>query len=207
MFFYGGRFTTGSTNSSLFNGRYLADAEDVVVVTVNYRINIFGFPGAPGHTQNAGLRDQRVAVEWLHQNAAAFGGDPDKVTIFGQSAGAVAVDYWAYAYPHDPIVNGFIQESGNSFSFPLNNMSTTLKNWHNVSAELGCGASGDTIDCMRKQDWEDIKAVAGKITGSFSGNKLRPIPSFYPVPDEEIVFSDYMALTNSGSFARLVSSP
>ena len=126
------------------------------------------------------------------------------MTIFGQSAGAVAVDYLAYAFAEDPIVNGFIQESGNAFSFPLNNMSTTLKNWYNVSAELGCGYSGDTIECMRRQDWQAIKKVAGKISGAFSGTPLRPIPAFYPVPDEEIIFSDYLALTNEGAFAKLV---
>ena len=176
----------------------------MLVVTVNYRVNIFGFPGAPEHKQNAGLLDQRLAIEWLRDNVASFGGDPSKITIFGQSAGAVAVDYLAYAYADDPIVHGFIQESGNAFSFPVNNMSTTLRNWYNVSAELGCGSSGDTIDCMRRQDWEDIKKTASKISGSFSGNRLRPIPAFYPVPDEEVVFSDYLALTNEGKHAKLV---
>ena len=178
-----------------------------MIVTVNYRINIFGFPGAPGHIQNAGMRDQRLAIEWLRDNVASFGGDPNKITIFGQSAGAVAVDYLAYAYADDPIVHGFIQESGNAFSFPLNNISTTLRNWYNVSAELGCGSSGETIDCMRQQDWEDIKKAAGKISGAFSGTRLRPIPAFYPVPDEEIIFSDYLALTNAGKYARLVGPP
>ncbi len=174
------------------------------MVTVNYRINIFGFPGAPGHTQNSGMRDQRLAIEWLYKNVAGFGGDPSKITIFGQSAGAVAVDYLAYAFADDPIVHGFIQESGNVFSFPLNNMSTTLGNWYNVSSELGCGSSGDTIDCMRQQDWEDIKKAAGKVSGSWSGTPLRPIPAFYPVPDGEIIFADYLALTDTGKFARLV---
>jgi cholinesterase len=187
----------------LITGQYLAAAEDVVVVTVNYRINIFGFPGAPGYLQNAGLRDQRLAVEWLHANIASFGGDPDKITIFGQSAGGVAVDYLAYAYPNDPIVNGFIQESGHVFSFPLNNFCTTLRNWYNVSVELGCGASGDTMPCMRQQDWRDIKAVAANIPSAPSGNVLRGIPSFYPVPDDEIIFPDYLARTAAGKFARL----
>lgn len=205
VFFYGGRFTTGNSNTPLLNGQYLADAENVVVVTVNYRINVFGFPGAPGHSQNAGMRDQRLAIEWLRDNVASFGGDLSKITIFGQSAGAVAVDYLAYAYADDPIVNGFIQESGNAFSFPLNNMSTTLRNWYSVSTELGCGSSGDTIDCMREKDWQDIKNAAGKVSSAYSGTVLRPIPAFYPVPDEEIIFSDYLALTNAGKFTRLVS--
>jgi carboxylesterase type B len=55
-------FTNGDTNTPFYNGRYFSEAEDVVVVTVNYRIGIFGFPGAPGQAQNLGLRGQRMAV-------------------------------------------------------------------------------------------------------------------------------------------------
>jgi cholinesterase len=209
VYIYGGQFTTGRTHSKLINGKYLSATQDVVVVTVNYRINIFGFPGSPGYPQNwnAGLRDQRLAVEWVHCNIAQFGGDPDKIVLFGQSAGAVGVDYWSYAYAEEPIVRGFIQESGNSFSFPVNNQSTTVKNWYNVSAELGCGESGDVIECMRRQDWEDIKILAAKVKSGDSGTILRPIPAFYPTPDEEIVFSDYLSLLESGKYAKLVSMP
>ena len=55
-----------------------------MVVTVNYRVGIFGFPGAPGLAQNLGLRDQRCAVEWLRDNIERFGGDARKITIAGQ---------------------------------------------------------------------------------------------------------------------------
>jgi cholinesterase len=57
-------------------------------------------------------------VEWVHQNIANFGGDASKVTIFGQSSGGVAADWWTYAYKDEPLVNGIIMESGNAFSFP-----------------------------------------------------------------------------------------
>jgi carboxylesterase type B len=207
VYIYGGQFTTGRTHSKLINGRYLSAAQDVVVVTVNYRINIFGFSGSPGYPQNAGLRDQRLAVEWIHANIAQFGGDPEKIVLFGQSAGAVGVDYLSYAYAQEPIVKGFILESGNSFSFPVHNQSTAVKNWYNVSTELGCGGSGDTIDCMRQQDWEDIKVAAAKVKSGDSGTVLRPIPAFYPTPDEEIVFSDYLGLLASGKYAKLVCTP
>ncbi|KAI9710999.1 MAG: hypothetical protein M1820_002437 [Bogoriella megaspora] len=106
IFFYGGRGSIGNTNNPFYNGQYLSDAEDVIVVTVNYRLNIFGFPNTPHGPQNLGLRDQRLAVEWFRDNAASFGGDPKKLTIFGQSFGGVAVDYWSYAYKDDPIVAG-----------------------------------------------------------------------------------------------------
>jgi carboxylesterase type B len=108
-----------STNSPLYNEQYLADAEDVVLITVNFRINIFGYPGAPGYSQNLGLQDQRLAVLWIRDNIASFLGGSSRITIFGQFSGSVAVDYWVYAYPHDPVVAGLISHSGDVFSFPL----------------------------------------------------------------------------------------
>ncbi|KAI7224348.1 hypothetical protein KC330_g9270, partial [Hortaea werneckii] len=102
--------------------------ENVIVVTVNYRLNIFGFPGAPDNVDNLGFRDQRFAGEWVRDNIAAFGGDASKITIFGQSSGGVAVDYWAFAYTEDPIVSGLISHSGNALSFPMNPENVTLSN-------------------------------------------------------------------------------
>ena len=196
-------FAIGNTNSPFYNGQYLADAEDVVVVTLNYRLNIFGFPGAPGIPENAGMRDQRLAVEWVRDNIVSFGGDAGKITIFGQSSGGVAVDYWSYAYEKDPIVSGLISESGNAFSFPLNPANLTLHNWYNVSGRLGCGTSGNTVECMRQQPWQAIEAASAKIKPSSGGSPVRSIPAFYPSIDEELVFSDYVSRSASGNFAKI----
>ncbi|KAK3614610.1 hypothetical protein LTR56_027140 [Elasticomyces elasticus] len=200
VFFYGGRFTYGHTNSPFFDSEFLANAENVVVVAVNYRDNIFGFPGAPGIVQNPGLRDQRLAIEWLQDNVASFGGNASHITLFGQSAGAVAIDYWAYAYIDDPIVSGLISESGNAESFPLNTENRTISNWYNVTTTLGCGASPDSLTCMLTKNWTDIKAAAAKAPSGSSGNPLRSIPAFYPTPDNETVFANY---SDAGAFAKL----
>jgi cholinesterase len=196
---------TGHTNSPFFDGEFLAKAQNVVVVTVNSRTNIFGFPGAPGITQNAGLRDQRLAVEWLQKNIGGFGGNSALITLFGQSAGAVAVDYWAYAYVKDPIVKGLISESGNALSFPLNTENATISNWYNVTKTLGCGASESSFDCMLTKNWTDIKAAAAKAPSASSGNPLRSVPAFYPTPDGETVFANYTALSEAGAYAKIVS--
>ncbi|KAJ0311081.1 hypothetical protein COL516b_001784 [Colletotrichum fioriniae] len=203
VFFYGGRFAIGNTNSPFYNGKYFADAQDVVVVTVNYRINIFGFPGAPGQPQNLGLRDQRAALEWIRDNVAGFGGDPTKITIAGQSSGGVAVDYWSYAYVKDPIVNGLIATSGNAFSFPLNSPNVTVRNWNTVVAAVNCTNTTDSMACMRSRKWEDLKAAAAAIRPASSSSVLRGIPPFYPSIDNKIVFPDYVSLMQSGRFAKL----
>ncbi|KAF4342088.1 triacylglycerol lipase V precursor [Fusarium beomiforme] len=203
VFFYGGRFAIGNTNSPFYNGKYFADAEDIVVVTVNYRINIFGFPGAPGETQNLGLRDQRAAVEWIRDNIWRFGGNPSKITIAGQSSGGVAVDYWTYAYKKDPIINGIIAPSGNAFSFPVNAAGVPEKNWNTVVSAVGCNTTTDVMTCMRKVDWKDIKKAAAAVKPASSSSVLRGIPPFYPIPDGKIVFPDYVSLTKSGSFVKV----
>ncbi|KAH7353258.1 carboxylesterase [Plectosphaerella cucumerina] len=203
VFFHGGRFAIGNTNSPFYTGKYFAQAEDIVVVTVNYRLNIFGFPGAPGETQNLGLRDQRAAVEWLRDNAAAFGGDPDKITLSGQSSGGVGIDYWAYAYREDPIAHGLIASSGNAFSFPVNAPGVPERNWNTVVAAVGCANETEVMDCMRQADWKAIEAAAGAVRPTASSSVLRSIPPFYPQPDSEIVFADYLSRTEAGSFVPI----
>lgn len=68
--------------------------------TPNYRLGIFGFSGGPGLPQNAALRDHRAVVECVRDTIAGFGGDPSRVTLFGQSAGGSPVDYYACAWQH-----------------------------------------------------------------------------------------------------------
>lgn len=195
----------GTTSSPFYNGQYLSDAEDIIVVTVNYRLNIFGFPGAPGNVDNLGFRDQRLAVEWVRDNIAAFGGDASRITISGQSSGGVAVDYWAFAYTEDPIVSGLLSHSGNALSFPMNSENITLSNWYNVSVEVGCGSDGDTIPCMRTVSWQSIELAASNLPSARSSSPFRSVPPFYLKPDGVTVFSNYTELAKKGKFAKLVS--
>lgn len=207
VFFYGGRYSIGATHSSFYNGQYLADAQDVVVVTVNFRINIFGFPGAPGQSQNLGLQDQRMAMEWVRDNIEAFGGDSRKIVLMGQSSGSVAVDFWSYAYVKDPIVSGIISHSGNVFSFPINTPELSYKNWYNASAMLGCGDSGDVMACMRNKTFSEISVAAAKVLPPPASSQARAQPVFQPMTDNVTVFTDYYKRSSSGKFANVVSHP
>lgn len=175
-----------------------------MIVTLTYRLGVLGFPGAPGNIQNLGLRDQRRAIEWVQENIAGFGGDSSKITIFGQSSGGVAADWWTFAYKENPIVNGIISESGNAFSFGMNSREQQTNNWHNVSATVGCNSSIDAIECVRGKDWEDILAAASRLPAAPGGNPIRTTPPFYPTIDNETVFSGYASLLEGGNFARIV---
>jgi para-nitrobenzyl esterase len=88
---HGGGFTTGGGGMAEYNGSKLAKHGDVVIVTINYRLGALGFLYIPGVTVNAGMFDQILALKWVKDNIEKFGGDPDNVTIFGQSAGGDSV--------------------------------------------------------------------------------------------------------------------
>ncbi|MGW2890409.1 carboxylesterase/lipase family protein [Streptomyces griseoruber] len=91
VWIYGGAYKLGHAGSPGYDARHLARAGDLVVVTLNYRVGIEGFARIEGAPANRGLLDQVAALEWVRDNIAAFGGDPGRVTVFGESAGAGSV--------------------------------------------------------------------------------------------------------------------
>lgn len=200
VWIYGGGFSTGTSNAPFYNGNRLAQDEEVLVVSMNYRINMFGFPNAPGlPDQNVGLLDQRLAIEWVKNNIEGFGGDPDRITIFGESAGGSAVDLYAFAFTHDPIVNGFIAQSGSAVFSPRPPVNETP--WFVVSAAMGCGgaeAGPATVTCMRTKNAQDITNTMGKISGGAISS------GFGPAADGKLVFTDIQARSASGNFIKKV---
>ncbi|PBP27860.1 carboxylesterase [Diplocarpon rosae] len=194
VWLYGGGFSSGSSSVPGYNGENLAGQEDVVVVSLNYRLSILGFPGGSA-TANVALLDQRLAVEWVRDNIAAFGGDPSRITLFGQSAGAAAIDMYSYAWTEDPIAAGFIPESGNAIGWGLpNSKNFTAAAWYNVSSTLGCGnASSDpatVLSCMRLQNSTTLLDAIPAATGTAS-----ILGYFGPTEDDKIVFSNYPSRT------------
>lgn len=223
VWIHGGGFSSGGTNSSVFDMQYLVDQEDVIVVTLksasplfvtrvstniylpnSYRLNIFGFPGNPRARNNLGLLDQRLALEWVRENIGNFGGDISRITIFGESAGGGSVDYYSYAWLDDPIVAGFIEQSGTALAFttPASNDTQVDSAWYTVSQNLGCGnASSDASElliCMRTKDFESIyQALPADAANGMSGG-------FFPAPDDTVVFSDYVSRSREG---KLIQKP
>ncbi|KAJ7262017.1 acetylcholinesterase/Butyrylcholinesterase [Mycena rebaudengoi] len=96
FYLHGGGLGFGTASIPLHDGTSIAANQDVVVVTINYRTNVFGFPSSPDipvSQNNLGFLDQELALKWVQSNIARFGGDPDKVTIMGQSAGGQSIVY------------------------------------------------------------------------------------------------------------------
>lgn len=119
VYFYGGGFVAGDASEPRYNGESMAK-EGVVVVTVNYRLGIFGFlahsdlsaESSYKGSGNYGLLDQALALQWVKDNISAFGGNPNQVTIAGESAGSISVSYQMASPLSKNLIHGAIGESG-----------------------------------------------------------------------------------------------
>jgi para-nitrobenzyl esterase len=103
VFIHGGAFVYGAGSLPIYDGAYLAAAGEVVVVTLNYRLGSLGYLAVPelDLRGNFGIQDQRQALRWVQDNIRTFGGDPRKVTIFGESAGAMSVGLHLFSIPQN----------------------------------------------------------------------------------------------------------
>ncbi|KAF1957211.1 fatty acyl-CoA hydrolase [Byssothecium circinans] len=179
-----------------------------IVVTINYRLDIFGFPYARGLAnghQNLGILDQRAALEWVRDNIAVFGGDPSRITQMGRSAGAVSADVHAYAFPKDPIAQAYYMQSGTIMGANIPPKDSTYSNFTFVARHFGCENPGSDedgaaeLDCMRGMSFKDII----NFIGQYGDRGETPALRFSLVPDDRIVFTNYKERAEAGNFARL----
>ncbi|KAG8745212.1 hypothetical protein FRC10_008524 [Ceratobasidium sp. 414] len=169
VWIYGGGFYAGGI--SQYPGGSLVEratkiGKPVIYVAMNYRLGIFGFPpgqaAADTGASNLGLKDQRLALEWVQKNIAYFGGDPDKVVIFGESAGAISAGYQAF-YKGGNIggaFRGMILESGSPASLPVFKPNDPIKAeaFALIANATGCDAQESNVfECVRKAPSDVLK--------------------------------------------------
>ncbi|KAK2017356.1 carboxylesterase [Colletotrichum eremochloae] len=204
IWFYGGGFETGGTDVPYqMPQNWVQRSQSHIFVTFNYRMKLFGFPNSAAlEEQNLGLLDQRFATEWIRDNVAKFGGDPERMVIWGQSAGAVAVDYWNFAYAKDPIVKGFIMDSGTAHLDQLMNHDASHSNFTFVAQQLGCGNLTDAraeLACMRKIPAEKLE----RFVADYKDSQVVPTIGFSPQVDNKIVFANYTEKAALGGMSDL----
>lgn len=155
VWIYGGGFYSGSVTLDIYDAKYLAAENDVIVVSMNYRVGALGFLAlnTPEARGNAGMMDQRMGMEWVQRNIAQFGGDPHNVTIFGESAGACSVGLHLLSSLSRGLFNRAILQSGApqakwvTFT-PDEGRSRSRK----LASELGCDKSlsdAEIVQCLR----------------------------------------------------------
>ncbi|KAJ4301918.1 hypothetical protein N0V90_004014 [Kalmusia sp. IMI 367209] len=200
----GGALLSGGSSAPNYDGTSFVENQNIILVSINYRVNIFGFPAAAaldGRHHNVGLLDQRAAVEWLYNNIYAFGGDAKRMTLFGQSAGASSTDFFSYAWWNDPLVNGLIIQSGavgdNDVTY-----SQGTSNFTYVAGQVGCGnlTKDEELACMQSTDSDTILAVYETYNATANGGRSL---GFGASADEETIFSNFSSRRARGLVAKL----
>ncbi|KAL2069852.1 hypothetical protein VTL71DRAFT_14531 [Oculimacula yallundae] len=201
---YGGGFATGGQDVAYqIPSNWIERSQEHIVVSFNYRINIFGYPNAASlEEQNLGILDQRLAIEWTKANIAKFGGNPDQMVLWGHSAGSVAVDYYNFAFPKDPIVTGLIMNSGTVHLDQLVSPDSVHSNFTWVASNVGCANQTDAaaeLACMRKVP----AAVIEDFVQAYEDSGVSPSMTFAPTVDDVIVFGNYTERTAMGALSTL----
>lgn len=163
VWIFGGSFYSGNTALQMYNGKYLAASGGLIVVSINYRLGPLGFfppfAGDENISGNAGVQDQQTALKWVRDNIGAFGGDPNKVTLMGESAGSVSTSLHMVSPGSRGLFNRVIQQSGNMLTpWASNPLETTMKRARKLVENLNCVKETDTesLDCLRAVSMEEI---------------------------------------------------
>jgi para-nitrobenzyl esterase len=211
VFIHGGAYATGSGSELVFDGTHMA-RKNVVVVTINYRLGAFGFLATNGLFEesktagNFGLLDQIMALKWVKVNISAFGGDPKRVTVGGESAGAFSVTALMLSPKAEGLFHQAIVESGSIFSLPAfarhthGDLNRTLKEGSRFCEVLGIEDSIEGLDELRRLS-ADILAAYG-IFKQDQSNCLRSF-SFWPVYDGVVLPKDPVAALKEGRYNKV----
>ncbi|XP_062609505.1 uncharacterized protein LOC134271297 [Saccostrea cucullata] len=189
IWIHGGGFTGGQGTS--IDGSHLALKGDVIVVTINYRLNIFGFfsNDSSDTRGNYGLYDQQLAIKWVNENILAFGGDPNRITLFGESAGGVSTTLQSVIPSNKGMFLRVIGESG-SFLARRDYETKTLDTSHQVIAKVSCQRTSqkEILDCLRSKDAGYLLKIWGEISWNQSHSGSYSLTtSIGPVTDVELI--------------------
>ncbi|KAI0971213.1 alpha/beta-hydrolase [Xylaria arbuscula] len=190
VWIYGGGLYTGSTADPQYNLSGVVQVsqeagQPVIAVSMNYRLGQWGFLQTPQllaeGSSNAGLLDQRLALHWIQENIAAFGGDPSQVIVWGESAGAQSIAYHLFAYDgrDDGLFRGAILESGGPTGAQVESLT-----WYNTAVEnltrtVGCWGVTDQLACLREVDSATLFAAHPSVVWNplLDGDFLTGYPS------------------------------
>lgn len=198
---HGGAFLGGYATEKEFDGRAYCD-RGVILVSVDYRCNIFGFFAHPwlsqeqgGHSGNYGILDQIAALSWVRENIAAFGGDPDNITIFGQSAGAMSVQTLVSTPLTKGMISKAILQSGGSYGTGLHRDISQQEQYGYGQAFVDL-VGAPSLEALRSMDAQQlVDGLAKFIPKMFASGKGLVL---CPTMDGAVLHDGYYALMDQG---------
>ncbi|TFY53116.1 hypothetical protein EVG20_g10257 [Dentipellis fragilis] len=187
VYIYGGAFEVGATATHLFDGSVLVNSsvalgEPIIFVSMNYRLNAFGFLASKevkdAGVGNLGLQDQREALRWVQKYIHAFGGDRSRVTIYGISAGSisVALQMVTNGGNTEGLFHAGFMESGTTL--PVGDISHGQRYYDALVEGTGCSDSRDTLECLRHVPYDQLKPLVDQSPsyGSYQSVNLAWLP-------------------------------
>lgn len=164
VWFHGGGLLQGSASEAQYNGRKLAEEKNVIIVNVNSRLSFMGYvatsqlstESSHGGSGNQGFLDQIAALQWVKDEISVFGGDPENVTIFGESGGAISVCTLIASPLSDSLFQKAIMQSGSCRMVRTPDLAGGEKKGLDLLAKLGCDTSPDPLACARAMPIKDI---------------------------------------------------
>ena len=189
---YGGGYAQGSSADPMWNLSYIVQTsveneQPVMAVSINYRLSFLGFPDGKevldAGVTNLGLKDQRMGMQWVQENIAAFGGDPEKVTVWGESAGAYSIALHLVAYGGEggeDLFRGAILVSGFETGGGSQRALVNQKGYDAIVAKTDCSNATDSLACLRSAPLEAMYSTETTVGNSWApvidGDFIRDYP-------------------------------
>ncbi|KAF8836991.1 alpha/beta-hydrolase [Paxillus ammoniavirescens] len=211
VWIYGGAFENG--DASAYNGtsivsRSMSLKTPVVYVSFNYRLNAFGFLGGKeiqaAGLGNFGLHDQRFALQWVQKYITLFGGNPEQVVVWGQSAGSISTMLQMVAYDGqlDGLFHGAVMESGSASPMhDITSFQQAQDNYDFIVGQTNCTSATDTLDCLRQAPYQSIINAVLQATPLLSYQALNT--SWGPLVDGVFFKQSARQSLKQGKYARI----
>ncbi|GAA5824315.1 hypothetical protein JCM5353_007020 [Sporobolomyces roseus] len=204
LWIYGGGYQMGGSGDRRYNGTWVVQRsvemeKPIIFVSINYRVAALGFLNSPElakeGNQNMGLLDQRLALHWVQENIASFGGDASKVTIWGESAGAMSVSahLLGYGLNSTNLFRGAILESGGPTTQNYKTLNDTAPMYSEILKKTGCSSrssSAKQLDCLRQLPFDKFNSSVAETSWS-------------PVIDGEFIPMAPSQQVNEGTFIKV----
>ncbi|KAI1875938.1 uncharacterized protein JN550_001434 [Neoarthrinium moseri] len=208
VWIHGGTFKVGGGFDPRYNLSFIVEQSvkqgtPMIAVSIQYRLSNWGWMFSQELSDagagNLGLRDQRLALQWVQENIGAFGGSRSKVTVWGESAGAFSIGYHLMAYGgrDDGLFSQAILQSGSSAAVKLTNASQWQPYFDAVVKDVGCNKTASVLGCLRELPWETLNNVFNSTTFPFA------IPGIGAHIDGDVISDQGHTPLRTGNFVKV----